>query len=155
MTFRLGEKSIQALVGVNDALVAVVKMAISRTSQDFSVFEGLRTMERQKKLFASGASRTLDSYHLTGDAVDLVPYVDGRLQWQMPLCNEIARAVREASIELGVPVTWGRVWDRKLEQLNPSKLEGARAAYVARYQHINGPDRFPLDDGPHFQCMRK
>lgn len=152
--FRLGAKSEEALAGVNTRLVACVRYAIACTEQDFGVFEGLRSVERQKKLVASGASRTMKSLHLTGDAVDLVPYVDGRLQWQMPLCNKIAEAMREASYRLGVQLTWGRVWDRRLGQLDPDKLELAHAAYVERYQRVNGVARFPLDDGPHFQLVR-
>jgi peptidoglycan L-alanyl-D-glutamate endopeptidase CwlK len=155
MTFRFGKQSLENLQGVHPQIVAVVNLAITLSKQDFSVFEGMRSLERQRKLLASGASRTLDSYHLTGDAVDLVPYVDGRVQWQMPLCNEVARAVREAAVTLGVPMTWGRVWDRRLGDLHPENLEAARAAYVARYQRINGPERFPLDDGPHFQRVRQ
>jgi peptidoglycan LD-endopeptidase CwlK len=152
--FRLGAKSEENLAGVDERLVACVRYAIACTEQDFGVFEGLRSVERQKKLVLSGASRTMKSYHLTGEAVDLVPYVDGRLQWQMPLCNRIAAAMREASVKLDVPLVWGRVWDRRLGQLDPDKLEPAHAAYVERYQRANGVARFPLDDGPHFQLVR-
>lgn len=154
MTFKLGAQSERNLEGVHQDICRVVRLAITLSEQDFSVFEGLRTLERQKKLLASGASRTLDSYHLTGDAVDLVPYVDGRVKWQMPLCNKVARAVRQAALELGVSMTWGRVWDRRIADLDPENLEGSRAAYVARYQRLNGPRKFPLDDGPHFQRVR-
>jgi len=142
------------LVGVKPALASVVRLAITLTEQDFGVFEGLRSAERQRKLFDSGASRTLNSYHLTGEAVDLVPYVDGRLQWQMPLCNKIAVAMRDAGERLGVKLVWGRIWDRSLGDLVPGRLEAARAAYVERYQRLNGPERYPLDDGPHFQLVR-
>lgn len=154
MQFRLGIKSEKSLEGVDKRIVDCVRYAIAHADQDFSVHEGLRTLERQKALFASGASRTLNSYHLTGEAVDLVPYVGGRLQWQMPLCNKIAVAMREASIRLGVPLVWGRVWDKRLEQLDPEKLNLARQAYVERYQRLNGAAKFPLDDGPHFQLVR-
>ncbi len=154
MSFRLGAKSEAALVGVDARIVAVVRKAILISEIDFAVHEGLRTLERQKKLVASGASRTLDSYHLTGDAVDLVPYVDGHLRWEMPLCNEIARAMFEASGQLGVRLIWGRVWDMELMELDPDDFETERAIYVQRYQRIFGAKKWPLDDGPHFQRVK-
>lgn len=154
MSFRLGDKSEANLVGVDERVVRVVRRAILITHIDFSVHDGLRTLEEQKKLVASGASRTLDSYHLTGDAVDLVPYVNGKLRWEMPLCNEVARAVFEAAGQEGVRLIWGRVWDTELIELDPDDFDGERALYVERYQRIHGRKKLPLDDGPHFQRVK-
>jgi peptidoglycan L-alanyl-D-glutamate endopeptidase CwlK len=154
VSFRLGSLSESNLVGVHPDVVAVVRRAILITEIDFTVHDGLRTLTEQKKLVASWASRTLDSYHLTGDAVDLVPFVGGKLRWEMPLCNEIARAVFEASGQLGVRLVWGRVWDMELIELDPDDFDGDRAVYVQRYQRIHGAKKFPLDDGPHFQRVR-
>lgn len=154
MSFRFGDKSEANLVGVHPDLCQLVRLALTLTDIDFSVFEGLRTLERQKKLVATGASRTLDSYHLTGDAVDLVPYVDGAPRWEMPLCNQVAQAMHEASTRLHIRVTWGRVWDMELEEIDPEDLEGEHALYVRRYQRIFGVKKWPLDDGPHYQRVR-
>lgn len=154
MSFRLGALSESNLVGVHPDVVAVVRKAILISEIDFTVHDGLRTLAEQKKLVASGASRTLESYHLTGDAVDLVPFVNGKLRWEMPLCNEVARAVLEASGKLGVRLVWGRVWDSELVELDPDDFDGERALYVQRYQRIHGLKKFPLDDGPHFQRVR-
>jgi peptidoglycan LD-endopeptidase CwlK len=52
--------------------VRLVERAIQITTQDFRGQEGLRTRERQAALVARGASRTMNSRHLTGHAVDLV-----------------------------------------------------------------------------------
>lgn len=154
MSFRFGAASEQQLVGVHPDLVACVRAALLISDVDFAVHDGLRALAEQKKLVASGASRTLDSYHLTGDAVDLVPYVGGRLRWEMPLCNEIAKAMLEASGKLGVRLVWGRVWDMELVELDPDDFEGDRAVYVQRYQRIHGVKKWPLDDGPHFQRVK-
>lgn len=154
MSFRLGAKSESNLVGVDPRIVEVVRRAILITDIDFAVHEGVRTLELQKKYVASGASRTLDSYHLTGDAVDLVPYVGGVLRWEMPLCNTVARAMFEASGALGVRLVWGRVWDTELIELDPDDFDGERALYVQRYQRIHGLKKWPLDDGPHFQRVK-
>jgi peptidoglycan L-alanyl-D-glutamate endopeptidase CwlK len=168
MTYRLGPASEANLVGVEPGLVLCTRRAIQITRQDFGVFEGLRLLERQRGLVACGASRTLDSYHLAdllgvGHALDNVPHVDGRLQWQMPCCNQVAIAMRKASLELRVPLTWGRVWDRLLGDLDPDNLEHERHLYVVRYQVTHPPilvngklvPQYPLDDGPHFQGLRQ
>jgi peptidoglycan L-alanyl-D-glutamate endopeptidase CwlK len=167
VSFQLGATSEANLVGVEPGLVRCTRHAITITRQDFGVFEGLRLLERQRKLVLCGASRTLDSFHIAdlhgiGHAVDNVPFVDGRLQWQTPCCNEVAKAMRTASLELQVPITWGRVWDRLLGELDPDQFEHERHLYVLRYQAkhppllINGKlvPQYPLDDPPHFQGLR-
>lgn len=154
MSFKLGAASEANLVGVHPDLVKLVRLAITITEIDFSVHDGVRTMEEQRKMVATGASRTMESYHLTGDAVDLVPYVGGKLRWEHPLCNQVAEAMHEACDRLHLRVTWGRVWDMEMAELDPEDFEGDRALYVRRYQRIHGPKRWPLDDGPHFQRVK-
>lgn len=151
MTFRLGAKSEDNLTGVHPDLVRCVKRAILTTSQDFSVFEGLRSLERQKKLVDAGASRTLNSKHLTGHAVDLVPYVDGSMRWQMPLCIKIAVAMRDACTQFGVSLVWGAVWDRRLSELDPNAMAEEIEEYGARFRLK--AKRAPLVDGPHFELQ--
>ena len=111
MTFKLSAKSRSRLVGVNTNLVAVVELAITLTEVDFTVLEGLRTMERQKQLYALGATRTLNSRHLTGHAVDLGAYVDGQVRWDWPLYYKIADAMTQAADDLGIPIAWGGDWE--------------------------------------------
>jgi peptidoglycan L-alanyl-D-glutamate endopeptidase CwlK len=141
---RLGE--------VKPALARVVRRAIDITSQDFTVFEGLRTLERQRELVQSGASRTLNSKHLTGDAVDLVPWIAGKPQWQMHACIRVAQAMREASDETGTRLRWGSCWDLALDELDPAGLEREVVAYTTRY-HLAHPNKHPLIDGPHFELL--
>ncbi len=64
MSFKLGAKSLANLEGVYPVLVKIVKRAIEISEVDFGVYEGVRTLERQKKLVASGASKTLNSMHI-------------------------------------------------------------------------------------------
>jgi peptidoglycan LD-endopeptidase CwlK len=109
--FRLGAKSLATLAPVHPDLYAVVRLAIRLSTQDFTVFEGLRTPERQHELYAAGKSKTLDSRHLTGHAVDLVPLGDGgRLLWEPARCAAVAKAVKAAASQLGVPIEWGGDW---------------------------------------------
>jgi peptidoglycan LD-endopeptidase CwlK len=95
MSFKLSERSLDRLKGVDQKLVDVVKRAIDLTEIDFGVSEGLRTLERQKELVEKGASQTLKSKHLGGRAVDLVAYIGPRVSWELAVYDDIADAVRQ------------------------------------------------------------
>lgn len=138
--FTLSEPSERRLVGVHPDLVAVVRRAIALTAQDFRVIEGLRTRERQTHLVASGASRTLNSRHITGHAVDLAPLVNGQVSWDWRYFHPIARAMKAAAAELAVPVRWGGCW-RLLSELTPD----ARGVFPLA-------QKFP--DGPHYELPK-
>lgn len=108
--YRLGERSRKNLQGVHPDLVKVVEKAIQITKQDFVVIEGLRSEARQRELVAKGASRTMNSRHLTGHAVDIVPWVDGTVSWDWKFYSEIRNAMMTAAAELGVEIEWGGNW---------------------------------------------
>lgn len=110
MSYVLGKSSLSRLDGVHPDLVKVVKLAIKITEVDFAVTEGLRTSNRQAKLVAVGASKTMRSRHLTGHAVDLAPYVAGKIRWDWPLFHPLAKAMKEAAARLRVPIEWGGDW---------------------------------------------
>lgn len=105
--FVLGAKSLQKLEGVHEDLVKVVKRAIELTDTDFTVGEGLRTKERQAKLFAEGKSKTLNSKHLTGRAVDLWVLKDGKVTWEKAAYDNLATFVKQAAKELEINIRWG------------------------------------------------
>lgn len=79
--YELGKKSQSKLLGINPILAFAVTEAIKITEQDFTVFEGVRSLKRQKQLVKRGVSWTMNSNHLTGNAVDLVVWKDDSLQW--------------------------------------------------------------------------
>lgn len=108
--FKLGATSLSRLKGVHPDLAKVVKRAIELTPIDFTVLEGLRTKERQAALVAKGASKTMNSYHITGHAVDIAPLVDGKVTWDWKYYRQLAPAVKQAAKELGVTVEWGGDW---------------------------------------------
>ena len=116
MSYALGECSRQRLEGVHPDLVQVVERAIQITPVDFTVLEGLRTIQRQQELLASGATTTLKSRHLTGHAVDLGALVGGKVRWDWPLYHKIAAAVKQAAKEVGVPIEWGGDWKNFKDQ---------------------------------------
>lgn len=122
MTYALGTASVAHLRGVHPDLVRVVTKAITLTKVDFRVIEGVRTPERQRELYAQGRTKpgpvvtwTLNSNHFRqrdgfGHAVDLLP---APYDWKATApFDEVARAMRQASAVLGVPIRWGADWDR-------------------------------------------
>lgn len=107
MTYSLGNRSLSNLKGVHPDLVAVVKEAIKITKQDFTVIEGLRTTERQRELVAQGKSKTMNSRHLTGHAVDIAPWP---ISWDWDKFYDIEEAMKEAARDLDVEIEWGGDW---------------------------------------------
>ena len=136
------------LAGVHSDLVRVVRNAAAGGAV-FRVVEGMRTVERQRDLVASGASQTMDSRHITGHAVDLVPLIDGVVSWDWKHFFPLADAFRAASIAEGVPLVWGGAWGLLMSDYATAK-EG-QARYAARMRDTG---RKPFLDGPHFELFR-
>ena len=148
---KLGKHSKSELVGVNDDLVAIVEKAIEITEQDFTVHDGIRTLKEQTELVRLGASKTMNSRHLTGHAVDLVPYINGKLRWEWIPIYTIANAMRKAAQHYQIPIVWGGAWDVDFTNSKNSP-EAIVSAYVARRKK-QGKKAFI--DGPHFELSRK
>lgn len=149
MGYKLGLRSLLRLQGVNPKLVAVVKRAIEISEVDFSVIEGVRTMAKQQEYYRTGASQTLQSKHLTGNAVDLAPYISGAIRFEWEPIFRIACAMDQAATEQGVRLRWGGVWDRIMTEYggSPSAMRKAVDDYCRRHP---GPD---FIDGPHYEMV--
>jgi len=110
-------KSQRFLQGVHPDLVSVVERASEITP--FRVTEGLRTKQRQADLVKQGKSRTMNSRHLTGHAVDFVTPAGSYDDAEM---TKIAEAFKQAANDLGVAITWGgdwkQSWDKPHIELN-------------------------------------
>lgn len=151
--YTLGPKSLAELQGVHPRLVEVVNRAILITKQDFAVHDGLRTPEEQARLVQAGASQTMNSKHRQqpdgfGHAVDLVPYINGKLRWEWPPLYLIAEAVRTAAEELSVRVRWGGNWAELNQSRKPAHI--LVSEYVALRKSIG---RTAFIDGPHFELI--
>jgi peptidoglycan L-alanyl-D-glutamate endopeptidase CwlK len=130
--FSFGPTSKARLDTVDDRLAAICHLALCKSSIDFMVLEGRRTVERQHELYGQGRTEaelvkvgvnpklakpamqkvtwTLKSNHFTGRAVDLVPYP---VDWNdSKKFDAIAKAMFEAAEDLGTPIRWGADWDR-------------------------------------------
>ena len=106
----LNARSEKALQGVHPDLVRVVHRADELTDLQFIITEGLRSKERQRELFAKGLSKTLNSRHITGHAVDFAPILYGEVTWKTPAFLPIIKAFKQAAEELKVPIVSGSEW---------------------------------------------
>lgn len=135
--FRFSALSLQRLSGVSTQLVNVVHRALELSQVDFMVVEGFRTMTRQRELYAQGRTEpgkivtwTLQSKHCQGKAVDLAPWVGGKICWDLDKMRLVKDAMFAAAQEQGVRIRWGRDW-------NQNGVEGEKGEY----------------DGPHFELV--
>jgi peptidoglycan LD-endopeptidase CwlK len=148
MAFKLSNRSKKNLEGVDDRLVAVVEYAIEVTKVDFAVIEGIRTIQRQRELVASGASQTMNSKHIDGHAVDLMAYIGNRASWELNLYDDIADAVKLAAIEVGVPIKWGAAWHIPDIRSWDGTMQDALDGYTDLRR---SQGRRAFIDGPHFE----
>ena len=121
MTYILGAKSLENLKGVNPILIEILERALEISSTradgvDFTITStaGIRTPEQQNRLFKEGVSKA-DGYnkiskHQTGDALDVVPYLNGRASWDEKELLKVAVCMLQASKELGYNLKWGGFW---------------------------------------------
>ena len=108
MAYKLGTRSMQSLSGVHPDLVDVVKLAITITEVDFTVIEGIRNINRQRQLYKAGKSTTMNSRHITGHAIDMVPWP---VDWEdLERFNVMAEAMKTAAEVQEIPIVWGGDW---------------------------------------------
>ncbi len=110
MRYVFSAASYRNLIGVRPELVAVATLALQRSQIDFKVTEGLRSRKRQHVLVKEGSSRTLNSRHLTGYAIDVMAIVDGKNSWEWQHYEQLASAFKAAAADLGIALVWGGDW---------------------------------------------
>lgn len=115
MSVKIGEMARKKLETCHPDLRKVIERAAAIGDVEFTVLEGIRTIERQKKLVASGASTTMNSRHLPGPdgfsrAVDVAPLDHGDVSWAWPLYFKLAPIIKQAAKDVGVAIEWGGDW---------------------------------------------
>lgn len=134
--FNFSRRSLDTLGTVHPDLQKVVKEALKLTTVDFMVGQGLRTKYDQMRLYGQGRTGaelaragipavyakpqmqkvtwTMKSNHMTGRAVDLWAWVDGKISWDTSkgYYQVIAHAMKEAARIHGVRIAWGGDWVR-------------------------------------------
>lgn len=105
----LSKRDLERLQGVHPDLVRVVEIAAARTFMRWGVFEGLRTLDRQKALKAAGKTLTLNSRHITGHAVDLVLLTPkGAFTWEpWQSYHALGAEVLDVAARMRIALRWG------------------------------------------------
>jgi peptidoglycan L-alanyl-D-glutamate endopeptidase CwlK len=153
--FSFGSKSRAEMHKMHPDLIKVLNLAIERTEQDFTIFDGFRTAADQNQLFRRGASQ-IDGYRRKGKhqiqsdgychAADLVPWINGRAVWDWDAIYVIADAVVSSARELDVQLRWGGCW----QHINP--LSGSPEHWVAEYvKRKRSQGKRAFNDGPHWE----
>lgn len=148
MTFVLSQRSLSKMDGIKNELHTVVCSAIKLSTIDFGVICGMRTETEQRALMEKGATQTMRSKHLTGDAVDLMAYVGSRGSWELNLYDDIADAMKESAIQNGIGIRWGAAWNIPDIREWEGTMEEAMNHYI---DERRAQKRRPFIDGPHFE----
>ena len=158
MSYQLGSRSKERLRGVDKRLVNVVELAITLTEQDFTVLEGLRSLDRQRELVKKGASRTMSSKHITGHAVDLGAWDQETrsIRWEEAMYYPIAEAMMLAASRLETPICWGGAWASFGNEypFDITQWQGTAQEAVENYVELRySQGRKPFFDGPHVELI--
>ena len=98
----------ERFAGVNSTLATITKEAVKNLPFDVTVSEGLRTKETQAQYVAQGKSQTMNSKHLTGQAVDLYPIVGGAIDNSK--FGELSVAMKKQASAQSISIKWGGDW---------------------------------------------
>lgn len=120
-SFKFSKNTLKNMDGVHPLLVSFAHKVLEKSPVDFGVIKngGFRTAEEQHKLYLKKKSK-LDgfiqvSHHQLGNAIDLVPFIDGKFTWAdkkaFEAIHKVAQEVwKEMSVN-GVQLTWGGSWE--------------------------------------------
>lgn len=131
--FNWGKTSLKRMEGIDERLIRVLFRAIRIASKkkdgiDMTIpqFGGLRTADQQNKLFENGFSKCdgydKKSYHQSGRAVDVIPYIKGKNVYNLPetekqlMFYKVAVCMLEASNKEGVRLNWGGNWSSWIDR---------------------------------------
>lgn len=121
------KRSLENLKGVHPNLAKLMKEAIKATPVDFTIVEGVRTLQRQQELYAIGRTkagkkvtnadgvRNKSNHQVKSDgfvhAVDIYPYVDGQVRvtesYVIPKLKEITDHLKAVAKRLNIKITCG------------------------------------------------
>ena len=117
MSVKFTAASRKHLEDIHGDLRAVILRAAELSDVKFEISDGRRTLAEQRANLRKGVSKTMKSRHLTGHAVDVLAFRDGKDAWQFPddrhvsIFQPVADVIKVSAAELGVPVEWGQdIW---------------------------------------------
>lgn len=114
-------ESQKQLTGVSPTLLSITTAAEAHLPEGWSFQVGDRThgkggvggkgtSAQQAEIVARGDSKTMNSRHIDGVAIDLTPYYNGEPVETDEAFNIIQEAMRQGAADLNVEVEWGGNW---------------------------------------------
>ena len=112
--FRFSKKSLAQLDTVDPRLKALAIQVLSVSPIDFTIVQGRRTVAQSAQNIKNGTSFLSDpskSKHVTGEAIDFAPYVNGKLDWDdREKFWTIAKLFKQEAEKMGIKVRLGADW---------------------------------------------
>ncbi len=113
--FRFSKKSLAQLDTVDPRLKALAIQVLSVSPIDFTIVQGRRTVAQSAQNIKNGTSFLSDpskSKHVTGEAIDFAPYVNGKLDWDdREKFWTIAKLFKQEAEKMGIKVRLGADWN--------------------------------------------
>ena len=116
--YKYGFGSTAKLITVKPSLQAVCKRALGYEVMDATVIQGVRYQAEQDRYFDLEQSKVKwpNSKHNVlvpgslANAVDIAPYINGKVSWEQVHCLVWAGLMLAAAEEEGVRLRWGGCW---------------------------------------------
>lgn len=113
--FKFSKKSIAQLDTVDPRLKELALRVIAISPIDFTIVQGRRTVAQSAQNIAAGTSFLKDpskSKHVTGEAFDFAPYVNGKIDWDdREKFWTIAQLFMAESKKMGISIRLGADWN--------------------------------------------
>lgn len=115
MSFKFGKNSEKQLATVDPRLQRVARRALELSPHDFTIVQGIRTVEQSAQNIKNGTSflkNPESSKHVRGLALDFAPYINGKIDWNdLDAFWKIVAAFKQAGNELGIALRFGADWN--------------------------------------------
>ena len=129
--YRLGNTSRERLETCDPRLQLVIRGALATGLIDMSVTEGVRSEQKQNEYYAAGKSRlkwprgkhNVTSPDQKSTAVDVAPYVNGKLSYDQRHCCFMAGIIMGVAQSIGFKIRWGGNWDMDGEPVSDQDFQ--------------------------------
>lgn len=103
-------RSIGNIQEVHPDLQLLTQCALDKSTTDFVVVDGKRTLQEHWVNVRNGRSWTNRSRHVDGMAVDFAAYVGGKITYEPKYYYNIGAAFFVCSEKHDIPIIWGGDW---------------------------------------------
>ena len=128
--FKLKKESLKNLEGIHPNLVMIMAESIKTSLYEFSIVDGIRTVERQQNLYLKGREKPgvivtnadgikyKSNHQIKNDgygyAVDLYPYINGKIRTSYDKYKKefeaIAEHILKKAKKFNIDIVWGGHW---------------------------------------------